>query len=111
MVTGGEADVAAIDCVTHALIARHAPEELAGTRVLTRIASAPGLPYVSRIDASDDLVARLRAGLARAVADPDLGAVREALLIRDFEVLALAAYERMPEMEAEAAGAGYPVLA
>jgi ABC-type phosphate/phosphonate transport system substrate-binding protein len=111
LVAGGEADVAAIDCVTHALLARHAPEALAGTRVLTRTASAPALPYVTRIDASADLVARLRAGLARAVADPRLAPVREALLIRDFEVLALAAYERMPEMEAEAARAGYPVLA
>ena len=111
MVARGEADVAAIDCVTHALIARHAPAELAGTRVLTGTASAPALPYVSRIDAAEDLVARLRAGLARAVADPQLAPVREALLIRDFEVLALAAYERMPEMEAEAVRAGYPVLA
>ncbi len=111
MIARGEADVAAIDCVTHALIATHAPAELSGTRVLARTARVPGLPYVTRIDASDNLVARLRAGLARAVADPELATVREALLIQDFEVLGLADYERIAEMEREAAETGYPVLA
>jgi ABC-type phosphate/phosphonate transport system substrate-binding protein len=111
MVAAGQADVCAVDCVTHALLSAHVPEVLSGTRVLARTAPAPALPYVTASGAPADLVRRLRAGLARAVADPDLAVVREALLIRDFEVLELAAYDRMLEMEAAAARAGYPQLA
>src|SRR5437762_12982985 len=53
---------------------------------LGRTASAPGLPYATRIGAGVELVARLRAGLSRAFADPDLGHVRDALLIDGLEV-------------------------
>ena len=41
LVQNGEADVAAIDCVTHALIGRYRGEALKGTRVLGSGASRP----------------------------------------------------------------------
>jgi ABC-type phosphate/phosphonate transport system substrate-binding protein len=47
MVQSGAADVAAIDCVTYALAARHAPQSVAGLRVLQRTVSAPGLPLIT----------------------------------------------------------------
>jgi ABC-type phosphate/phosphonate transport system substrate-binding protein len=110
-VAAGRADVAAVDCVTHALLARHCPSALDGTRVLCRTASAPGLPYVTSGAASDDLIARLRAGLARAFADPDLEPARAALLLAGFEALPLAAYDRIAEIEAEALARGYAEVA
>ncbi len=47
MVLSGDADVAAIDCVTYALAERHAPHLMAGLRVLRRTVSAPGLPLIA----------------------------------------------------------------
>ena len=95
----GRADVAAIDCVTHALLQRHKAGALAGLRVLARTASAPGLPYVTRVRASDQLVARLRAAIFRALEDPSLEPVRADLLIAGAETLPGAAYDRIIEME------------
>jgi len=110
LVARGEADVCAVDCVTHALVGRYRPAALAGTRVLTVSASAPGLPYVSRADAGADLVARLREALQRAVSDPALAAAREDLLLDDIQVLGLEEYARITAMEEAAAAAGYPEL-
>jgi len=98
----GEVDVAAIDCVTYALLERCRPRVIAATRIVGRTASAPGLPYATRIGAGAELVAQLRAGLARAFADPDLSQVREALLIDGLDVLEPSTYDCMAEMEAAA---------
>lgn len=48
LVAAGEADLAAIDSVTFAYLARHAPEEVAGVRVLGRTEQSPTLPYITR---------------------------------------------------------------
>jgi ABC-type phosphate/phosphonate transport system substrate-binding protein len=111
LVAAGQADVAAVDCVTHALLSRHRPAVLAGTRVLCRTAAAPNLPYVTRLGADADLLARLRGGLQRAMADPALTTVRDSLLLTDIAVLPLAAYDRIAAMETAAIAAGYPAVA
>ena len=111
LVASGEADVAAIDCVTLGLLARHRPQALLGTRVLCRTASAPGLPYVTRVGAGAELLRRLRDGLDRAFADPQLDEARGALLLAGAAVLPLAAYDRIHEMENAAMAAGYPEVA
>ena len=98
----GEADVAAIDCVTHALLRRCRPEVIAATRIVGRTWCAPGLPYATRFDAGPDLVRRLRAGLLRAFADDDLRPVRDELLLGGIDILPAGAYDCMPAMEAEA---------
>lgn len=110
MVARGEADVAAIDCVTHALLARHRPAALEGTRVLSRTAPAPAPPFVTRADAGDDLLGRLRAGLYGAFADPGLAAAREALLLEDIAFLPAATYDDLRRFEAVAVRHGYPEL-
>jgi len=109
-VARGEADVAAIDCVTHALLARCRPAVAARTRILARTAGAPSLPYVTRAAASDDLVARLRDGLAAAFADPALAAARAALLLADLAVIPVEDYAGMLAMAEEAAHRGYREL-
>ena len=111
MVASGAADVAAIDCVSHALLARHRPAALAGTRVLGRTAAAPAPPYVTRAGAGDDLVLRLRAALRAALAEPELGTARERLLLDGIEVLPASAYLRIPAFARLAARHGYPALA
>lgn len=109
-VARGEADIAAIDCVTHALLARHRPGALAGTRVLCQSEPAPGLPIVARIDHGAPFAERLRAALANAVNDPDLATARDDLLLGGVDVLPDAAYERIAELEQRAIAQGYPEL-
>lgn len=100
-VRGGTADFAAIDCVSHALIRRHAPRELAGTRVLARTPLAPGLPWITAESTSDETLSRLREGLFTALADPDLVAARTDLLIEGANLLPLAAYEAIVVLAGE----------
>jgi ABC-type phosphate/phosphonate transport system substrate-binding protein len=105
-VAAGQADLCAVDCVTHARLQMHAPAVLSGTRVLMRSPPAPGLPYVTNATASDDLVDALRAGLDRALTDVTLTAARDDLLIAGAETLPLSAYDAIPEMEQGADRAG-----
>jgi ABC-type phosphate/phosphonate transport system substrate-binding protein len=111
LVASGAADVCAIDCVTHAMLARYRPAAVANLRILGDTVAAPGLPYVTRADASDDLLKRLRAALGAALAEPKLAAARDDLLITGAEVLPEAAYDRIIEIEEDARGRGYACLA
>jgi ABC-type phosphate/phosphonate transport system substrate-binding protein len=109
MVARREADVAAIDCVTYALLARHRPGALAGTRPFCETAKAPAPPFVTR--AAEDLIERLRAALRAACEDPGLAAARDDLLLAGIEVLPPAVYRRIIAFERLAALHGYPALA
>ncbi len=109
-VARGEADVAAIDCVTYGLVARHRPAALAGTRVLCYTERAPGIPYVTRADAPEARVERLRSALAATFEAADLAAARDDLLLAGLEIVPLAAYERLAELERRAKRFGYPAL-
>ena len=102
-----EADVMAMDCVLHALLARHRPTALAGTRILAATATAPAPPMVTSASASPDRVGRIREALIAAMADPASETARDALLIDGVEVLPLRSYQRVVEIEAEALRRGY----
>jgi ABC-type phosphate/phosphonate transport system substrate-binding protein len=110
MVAAGEADLCAVDCVSHALIARCRPDALAGTRVLAATEKAPCLPYVTRAGVDSDFVRRLRDGLDEAFADPRLADARGALLLAGAHVLDDAAYQCIVDMETAARVAGYAEL-
>ena len=110
-VTDGRADVAAIDGVTFTLAARHAPNLVAGVRVIDVTPASPGLPLVTRADAAPDLVATLRRGLARLIEDEEAAAARDAFGLTGFAVLPEAVYDRVLELEQAAVAAGYPELA
>lgn len=111
MVAGGEADVCATDSVTYAMLARHKPAAIAGLRALGRSPMAPGLPYVTRAQASDDLVARLRDALFAVLDDPGLAAVRADLFIAGMQVLPDQAYQRIIDIKTRAEDLGYPRVA
>ncbi len=111
MVQRGEADLAALDCVTHALYARHAPHRLEGTRVLAMTEAAPGLPYVTAAATDAQTLRRLRAGLDAALADPALAALRAELLIQGAVLLPEDAYGAIADARRQAAARQYPELA
>lgn len=106
----GDVDVAAIDCVTYALLARCRPHAIAATRIIGRTTAAPALPYAIALRAGPDLKGRLLAALIRVFRDPALQALRGALLISGLEVLPAHAYRRMLSQEAEAKQLGYREL-
>jgi ABC-type phosphate/phosphonate transport system substrate-binding protein len=95
-VRDGEADVCAVDAVCVALARRYRPDDLAGLVEIARSPLVPGLPYISTCGD----VARLRAGLAMAFADPDLSEVRDHLFLSGFSVLDIQDYARITDLEA-----------
>ena len=101
-VAAGEADVCAVDCVTHALLSDWLGGELRGTCILATSPPAPGLPYVTAAAASDEEIRKLRDGLFAALADPALRRVREALRLSGASVLEPEEYRRAFQACAEA---------
>jgi ABC-type phosphate/phosphonate transport system substrate-binding protein len=110
-ITAGKADVAAIDCVTYGNVLRFDPESLAGVRILAQTVSGPGLPFITRADASDTEVALLRQCLQQSIVEPSLVTARNVLGLKDFKVLSDADYEPLAELERQAQRLGYPVIA
>lgn len=106
----GKADVAAIDCVTYALLERYRPAALAGLRKLGRTHRAPGIPYVTRASADTETKARMRTAIALTFADPKLANVRQALFLEGIETVRPPAYRRVTLFQKRAEHYGYPVL-
>jgi ABC-type phosphate/phosphonate transport system substrate-binding protein len=99
-------DVAAIDCISLAILCRHRSTIAQATRVLGQTMAAPVGPYVTRSDLSEDTIARIRRGLLEATADPELAAVRADLCIRSFHELSVDAYNCIGNMERKARDLG-----
>lgn len=109
-VRNDRADLAAIDCITHDLLRRHAPEQIEGLVILTETPRGPNLPFITRLSATDDEIAALRAALKAAIAAPELGGVRQTLGLKDVTVLDESAYDILLAHEQAAIAAGYPDL-
>lgn len=103
MIRAGEADTAAIDCLTFALLRVNAPAEVKGVRVLALTKPAPAPPYVTVSDADGDTVEILRRVLATTPPPPEL-------MIGRIEILPRSAYDRIAEIEQAAIDRGYPEL-
>lgn len=107
MVRDGEADIAAIDCVTWAYIKEEDPDSLQTLEILQYSAPSPGLPLIAARAVPDELVRRLRDALLQP--SPQLLERMRALHIRAFEYRD--DYSRIAQIEIEAQAAGYPLLA
>jgi ABC-type phosphate/phosphonate transport system substrate-binding protein len=110
LVIDDAADVAAIDGVTLALVARHRPEIRKAVRILAPSPLAPGLPYVTARGADKDTLQRLRRSLGTALQDPMAREARMELLIVGLQVLPANAYAAIDGFEADAIAAGYPEI-
>ncbi|MEQ8666059.1 MAG: PhnD/SsuA/transferrin family substrate-binding protein [Rhodospirillales bacterium] len=84
-VAAGTADCAAIDAVCFAAFEKVRPEQHAAVRVLATTPAVPGLPYITRGDASDEELEMLRRGVEAAFADEALADVRRRLMLGDFQ--------------------------
>jgi len=107
----GRADVAAIDSISWGMHARHAPEKIAGVRIIGETPMGPGLPYIVRASASDAEVAALRESLAEIISDPDNAPALDTLGLVGIEVLSDADYAELEAFATDAARLGYPKVA
>ena len=110
MVASGEADVAAIDCVSFAHFQRLYPSLVAGVRVLSWTASTPSLPYITAGVVSDETVQALRAALTHVFDDNGLAQVRERLLLRGVDLTPKEGFGEVLNLERAAVISGYPIL-
>jgi len=100
------ADIAAIDAVTWALLARHQPEHLAGLVSLGTTSLIPGLPMITSAQTSVQTLEKLRQILKRLVTEPEWRNVCDALLIKDFTVTTREDYQSVSDNAARAASSG-----
>jgi ABC-type phosphate/phosphonate transport system substrate-binding protein len=94
-VRSGDADVAAIDCVTYALLLRHRPQALAGLRILRRTDPVPAPPYVASQYLAPDNIARMRTALIAELGRRPRPAYCDDLFIDGAETVVLPAYSRL----------------
>jgi len=106
----GQADIAAIDCVTLELLRRYEPEALTGLSIVGETAAAPGLPLITSASTSPDTLNLLRLALLETLADPRNDALCERLLLKDFSVLPREEYQVIERMRDEALRLGVSQL-
>ncbi len=91
-VSTGEADIAAIDCITWAHLTHFRPKATQTLRVLGWTAPTPGLPLITSLRTDAPTRAALLKTLKHVAADPPLGPIRNALRLAAFEQVPLSAY-------------------
>jgi len=110
MVADGEADLAAIDCVSWAHFQRIAPERTGILRVLGWTDASPSLPFVTAAGTEAAILGALRSALADVIADPALAGVRERLFLGGFAFAPDPGFTRVLGLAQRAAELRYPVL-
>lgn len=111
LVSSGLADVASIDCITYANILRFEPRLIEAVRIIAETPRGPGLPYITRVAATDEELSILRAVLAAIADDRRMDEVRDILSLGKFSVLEDADYQPLLEFERDAVRLGYPEIA
>jgi len=107
----GRADLAAIDCVSYALLRRGRPELIERVAVVAESPPSPGLPFIAAAGIGAPTIAAVREVLLSALADPNIAEVRAALGLKGARPTSPTEYDRVIEIERAAAAAGYPRLA
>lgn len=110
-IAAGEADIAAIDCVTFGLLRRAKPELLEGVVAIAKTQSSPGLPFVINAELGKTLTAAVRVALFAALNDSALAEARADLGLTGARILGESDYHKIVEIERAAAALGYPELA
>ena len=110
-VAEGRADLAAIDCVSFALLAHGRPELIERVAVVAESPPSPGLPFIASARLEASTIAAVRAALIEALADPSLADARATLGLKGARERIRPNTIASLEIEREAAAAGYPRLA
>ncbi|HEY1453893.1 MAG TPA: PhnD/SsuA/transferrin family substrate-binding protein [Roseiarcus sp.] len=110
-VAESRADLAAIDCVSFALLTLGRRELVERVAVVAESPSSPSLPFIASARLGASAIAALRQALFAALADPNLAEARAALGLEGAQEVSQGAYDRVVEIERDAAAAGYARLA
>jgi ABC-type phosphate/phosphonate transport system substrate-binding protein len=110
-VAEGQADLASIDCVSFALLRRGRPELAERIAIVAESAFSPTLPFIASTGLKASAIAAVREALLLALADPDLSETRAALGLAGARAATPTDYDRVAEIEREAAAQGYARLA
>jgi ABC-type phosphate/phosphonate transport system substrate-binding protein len=110
-VASGQADAAAIDCVTFGFAARYRPTLIGRLRILAETAKVPAIPFITSSETPAAVVAILRAALLDWASRPKLAQAMAGLHIRDIRPVSVEDYAAVTALEEEAAAMGYPSLA
>ncbi|MGE8187788.1 phosphate/phosphite/phosphonate ABC transporter substrate-binding protein [Pseudomonas sp. NPDC086278] len=103
-----QADLAAIDSVTFAYLARHAVAEVTGLRLVARSAFSPTLPYIASTGINDEQVAHLRQIMNQTLIElPD---VAETLGLKQVLPASESDYRVLLDYQQDAATLGYGQL-
>lgn len=84
-VASGQADLAAVDCVSWAYLRRHDPVQTSQLRVLDWSPRSPSLPFITSFATDERSVAALVGVLEELRSDGSLTGVRQALLLEGAE--------------------------
>jgi ABC-type phosphate/phosphonate transport system substrate-binding protein len=103
----GRIDVGPLDAYWHMLIARHAPQLVAGVRTLASTALAPMPPFVAGQGAPESMVARLRAAFSRAAGRKWFAPLADTLLLEGFSAVTESDFALLLEWDREARARGF----
>lgn len=109
-IRSGDADIAAIDAVTWAALARFEPDCVAALRIVERTPASPTLPFVTGRGTSRETLAALRAALTAVATDATLASAREALFLTAVVPASIHRFVALRRFEQEASDAGYARL-
>ncbi|HDS9358985.1 TPA: PhnD/SsuA/transferrin family substrate-binding protein [Enterobacter chengduensis] len=98
----GQGDIAAVDCVTWALLARHEPQLLDGLAVMGQTPLAPGLPLITSGKTSPEALAILRDALHTLASAPRYKDVCDSMLIGGFKATSRQPYSLLLDWRGEA---------
>lgn len=101
-----QADIAAVDCVSWALLARYAPDELCGLHIIGETPATTGLPLITAASTSAARLETLRTALHQLVNDPAFRSVCDDNLISGFSPVQRDDYQDVLAWEQQAAELG-----
>ena len=111
MIVAGEADLAAVDCVSWAHLQRVDPQLTDALRVLAWTDESPSLPLVTSAGTGPETLQALRLALAEAINDPALEPARERLFLTGFDFSPDENFIRVRALAARAAALRYSEIA
>jgi len=89
LLRSGQADVAAIDCITYGLLQRVRPKALHGIRIVHRTHTVAAPPFVTSVHVNDETVAILRDAIEAALPLHELCLKRVSpVTVRDYDPIA-----------------------
>ena len=110
-VDNGQADLASIDCVSFALLGRGRPELIGRVAIVAESPLLPCLPFIASASLPPPTIDAVREALFAGIADPALAETRVTLGLAGARAATPADYDRVMDIEREAAAMGYAQLA